>query len=244
MRKTLIVASTAFVCAGAAWAGEMSAGKMDLDGNPAMRWAGSYTGAAAGFSWGKVKDRDLDVDVVTFDLGSTPITQTKTINGASYGGYVGYNWVVGQMVYGVEANFNGSSMNKDIILTDPEGVQDVNEYVYQTTHEVTWYGSLVGRLGIAQGPLLIYANGGAVLGNNKTIFSVSHNDTVLGADHETTTHVGWTAGAGFEYALNDVLSTRVEFDHIDYANKSTLHGNGTTDVRFETVKFGVTAKMQ
>jgi outer membrane immunogenic protein len=239
MRKTIIVASTIFLGAGAAWAGEMSVGKMDMEGNPAMRWAGSYTGAAAGFSWGKVKDRDLEIPQRDFQRDT--ITQSKTINGASYGGYVGHNWVAGQIVYGVEANFSGSTMNKDLIH---EPVYSRSDYTYQTTHEVTWYGTAVGRLGVAQGPLLLYVNGGVVLGNDKTAFSVSINDTVYSDPSTTTTHWGWTAGAGVEYAINDVLSTRVEFDHVDYAEKSVMHGTDNVDVRFETVKFGITVKMQ
>lgn len=250
MRKTILVASTAFLCAGAAWADGMSVGKMNASyDNPATRWSGPYTGAAAGFSFGKVKDHNLELpeNAPTFNVGSTTITQSKTINGASYGGYAGYNWVAGSMVYGVETNFNGSTMDAAWNRTE-EGqilLGIANDYTYQVEHEVTWYGTAVARLGVAQGPMLIYVNGGAVLGNEKTSFVATYNDTTTLRDaHSAKTHFGWTAGAGFEYSINDILSTRVEFNHIDYSQDPMLGGTDKVDVRFETVKFGVTVRMQ
>jgi outer membrane immunogenic protein len=104
------------------------------------------------------------------------------------------------------------------------------------------YGDLTARLGYDTGRTLFYAKGGGALlnanfkanyaGNNctvagpycehvggggfydtvsgKAVFNYSHNDTLL----------GWTVGAGAEYALTPAWSLKAEYQHFDFGKMS------------------------
>ena len=101
------------------------------------------------------------------------------------------------------------------------------------------YGDLTARFGYEMDRTLLYAKGGAALlnadfkanyvGNNctvlgpycagagfldtipgYTIFKYNHSDTLL----------GWTAGAGAEYALSQSWSVKAEYQHFDFGKIS------------------------
>jgi outer membrane immunogenic protein len=109
------------------------------------------------------------------------------------------------------------------------------------------YGDLTARLGYDTGRTLFYAKGGGALlnadfksnyvGNNctvagpycehvggggtydtvsaHTVFNYNHNDTLL----------GWTVGAGAEYALTAAWSLKAEYQHFDFGKMSyTYYG--------------------
>ncbi len=106
------------------------------------------------------------------------------------GAYAGYNLQTNQnLVIGFEgdATFTGKSGTQSAL--------DVN---------TTWNGTLRGRLGYAVDRFMIYGTGGVAVGG-------LHSDTAV----ESTTKVGWTAGAGIEAALTDKVTGRVEYRHTD-----------------------------
>jgi outer membrane immunogenic protein len=98
------------------------------------------------------------------------------------------------------------------------------------------YGDLTARLGYATDRTLFYVKGGAAIvdadfkthydgancltygectpkGNTKvgySTFDFSHSDTLL----------GWTVGAGAEYALNSSWSLKAEYQHFDFGKAS------------------------
>lgn len=231
MRKAILAASTALLCAGTAMAGELSVVKKDdalTDGMP--RWAGTYFGAIGGYTFGKAVDRDYNP--VTLNVrAETPVTEVK---GGTYGGYAGFNWQAGNLVYGAEIGFNGS---------DADGAwhPDWNPaFAYsgnEVSHEVNWFGGLTGRAGYATGRMLYYALFGIVVGNDTTTLSYITDDVPDWSESNKKTHTGWTIGGGFEYAINDYISTRVEFSHVDFVT------NGDQDLYYDTIRFGVTYKM-
>ena len=148
---------------------------------------------------------DVILDLVPF-AGSTA--------GASYnsatiraGGYVGYNiqlapaWLVG-----IEGDIAYSAMKDDVA-----GVEV----------KVPWFGTARGRIGYAGwGSLLPYITGGAAIAKLE----------VDGAGGGSDTKVGWTIGAGLEYALFSSWSVKVEYLYADLG-KFDISG---TDVDFNT----------
>src|SRR5258707_13281932 len=64
-------------------------------------WTGFYIGGHAGLVTGET----------TGDVGlGGPLNTDYTLNGALYGGQVGYNWQTGSTVLGVEASWSGSTI--------------------------------------------------------------------------------------------------------------------------------------
>jgi outer membrane immunogenic protein len=122
-------------------------------------------------------------------------------SGVFGGGQLGYNWQNGQFVYGVET---------DLQLSDMDDTAGGFEFSNR------WWGSTRGRAGYAWNSFLFYATLGLAYGDVKA--------QTAGLS-ETKTHLGWTAGAGVEVALNRAWSAKVEYLYMDLGDKNyTLTG--------------------
>ena len=78
--------------------------------------------------------------------------------------------------------------------------------------------------------------GGVAFGGVRTTFSDEDGSTVIG----DKTHVGWTVGAGVEYAFTDNVFGRLEYRYNDYGDKDIFGIN--TDLDQHTVKVGLGVK--
>jgi outer membrane immunogenic protein len=131
---------------------------------------------------------------------------TFDTNGFIVGGTVGYNLQTGVWVWGIEGDFAYSDMKDDVA-----GVEA----------KVPWFGTVRGRIGYAGwGSLLPYITGGAAIAKME----------VDGAAGGSDTRVGYTIGAGLEYALFSNWSVKAEYL---YADLGTFDISGT-DVDFKT----------
>jgi len=119
-------------------------------------------------------------------------------SGGMVGGTVGYNWQFGTWVLGLEgdidwANIKGST---NTVLC-PGGCSTEN----------TWLGTARGRVGYAFDRWLPYITGGAAFGDVQA--------THPGFTGMTNTQVGWTVGAGVEFAIANNWTAKVEYLHYD-----------------------------
>ena len=69
-----------------------------------------------------------------------------------------------------------------------------------------WNGSIRGRLGFDGGAFLPYVTAGLAFANGE-----------FGGDENT--HLGWTAGAGVEFAVADNLSLDLQYRYTDYSEE-------------------------
>ena len=216
MRKTMMVAAAALMASfGAAAAADLggyrgSTKDAPVAYGPAASWAGLYVGASVGYAWGE--GEQLTLGRFETDL-----------DGAVYGAQVGYNFQRDNIVFGVEASFNGADLEGDAF----DG---------KVTTEVDWYATAVARLGYSAGDFLIYGFGGVAWGDVTV--------GVIGFESEET-HVGWTAGVGVERAFSDRLSVRLEYAHVDLGTED--HFKSECDdcegsAEFDVVKVGVNYK--
>jgi outer membrane immunogenic protein len=153
----------------------------------AANWAGFYMGG--NFGSGTGRDRS--------SLSVPAITVAESFNlapdGINGGIQAGYNWQAANVVFGLEADIQGSTQqdNKTCVLTCTPGLQAA----YDAT--LPWFGTVRGRLGYSVGSTLFYATGGLAYGSVKTkINTVSIVGPVTQSFENTKT--GWTAGAGIE----------------------------------------------
>ena len=115
------------------------------------------------------------------------VTSASGKDGVSYAVLGGYNYQMGQVVLGVEGDFGGATAGK-MRYTAITGD-------FLTAHS-KWGGSIRGRLGYAADHALIYVTGGAAFVSNET--SIPTTGVSIGGDG---TRLGWTVGAGIDYAF-------------------------------------------
>jgi len=157
------------------------------DGALAPIWTGLYVGAQGGIDWA-----DLDTD---FNSGFS----TRGISG---GGHVGFNWGVGGLVVGVEA---------DATLANAEFSYTSNGN--NSNFSTDWSGTLRGRVGVPVGPALYYAT----LGYAWSDVSISTNGG--GATfNDCHRFDGIVYGVGAEAYILPNLSVRLEALRFDYSS--------------------------
>src|SRR6476660_6965610 len=156
---------------------------------PAFSWTGFYLGGELG--WIQTNPKYATGALL---LGAPfLVTSGSDKNGLTYGVLGGYNYQVGQQVLGVEGDFQGWTVGQ-MRYTAVTG-----DFL---TARSKWGGSVRGRLGYAADHALLYVTGGAAFVSNET--SIPSTGITIGGDD---TRVGWTVGAGFDYAFTKGSNT-------------------------------------
>jgi outer membrane immunogenic protein len=146
-------------------------------------------------------------------------------SGLTIGGQLGCDRQWGNLVLGVEADLNWSSLESTIsttydLLTAPGG-QTFAPHTEQLSNELRWYSTLRGRAGFAMDQVLIYATGGLAIGGMTTTSHLFNTvGFTLGRGSEDQTRFGWTVGGGIEYAFASNWSVRAEYLYLDFGRFS------------------------
>lgn len=118
--------------------------------------------------------------------------------GALLGGTIGYNYQWGQTVFGVESDFDWNDARGSTACTLGAGTCRTKS---------DWLGTTRLRLGYAADRFMPYITGGAAYGNIKA--------DVPGLGSDSDTKLGWTVGAGAEYAFTPNWSVKAEYLYVD-----------------------------
>ena len=191
-------------------------------------WTGLYIGAHAGLVTGET----------TGEVGLGSVRTDYSLDGAIYGGQIGYNYQRGWSLFGIEATWSGANVQGNtpcVVVLDCR--RDINSI-----------GSVVGRLGLAVDRSLLYAMGGVAWGDVDTHVRIVGTPLLSGSETQT----GWTAGFGLEHAFTERISTRIEYAHIDLGSETqNLKFTGgivpaipdKVDARMDTLRLGVNLKL-
>ena len=99
-----------------------------------------------------------------------------------------------------------------------------------------WYATVTGKLGFAINDLLLYAKGGGAWEHvDYTQITLNPAGGFVAQQLLTDNRSGWTAGAGIEYALNENLSAKFEYDYL---------GFGTKNYNFNAIGAGLPVSIQ
>jgi outer membrane immunogenic protein len=149
-------------------------------------WTGFYVGVDGGYGWN------------ANDVLSAPPVLLRPQGGFG-GGQIGYNWQTGPIVFGAEADFQGSG------IEDQTSFQGVD-----FKSNLDWFGTVRGRFGYAFGSSLLYPTGGFAYGN------IDNEISPFGVTAKNSgTATGWVVGGGWEYLFSPAWSAKVEYQYID-----------------------------
>src|SRR2546430_7043982 len=134
---------------------------------PISNWSGLYLGGNLGYGWG---DGNTDFSFLPspLEFGRNNTTLGVRSTGVTGGAQLGYNWQIGSLVTGLEADIQGSDIKGSARATptfagsadlDPDGL-------LSSEQKLSWFGTVRGRLGVTVTPdLLLYGTGGLTYGH-------------------------------------------------------------------------------
>jgi outer membrane immunogenic protein len=215
---------------------------------PGVTWSGFYVGLNAGYAWGDADSRSklacpdefcayTNPDSLAFigGLGSGDVSG----DGFTGGVQAGYNWQRGNVVFGIEADFNaldvGGTQSRSGAV--PGGAEGLVANV-ATSISTDWLLTVRGRLGVTLSPtVLLYATGGLAIADvevsNKFLdnaVDVGGGANNEGASSNSDVRTGWTAGGGLEWAIDRNWSIKGEYLYVDLGSVSTTAGVGALDL--------------
>ncbi len=219
-------------------------------------WTGCYIGMHAGGAW--MSNSVTDPVLLVQDnpnLGGPgfttvgPTTVDVGQRGAVVGGQLGCDYqAMPNFVVGIEGAASGATLKGTRLIALPDSPPDIAELTIKTD----FITSLTARAGFAVDHWLFYGKGGAAWANNK--YSLVGNFSNVGMiapptpfDFEgLSDRVGWTVGAGVEWAFADDWSARLEYDYYDFGThvvtmNDVVNGFGPLSIKttLQTVKLGV-----
>lgn len=190
-------------------------------------WTGVYVGLQAGYSWNEA-DYNSDVSIVGFTI-LTP-EGSYDLDGFVGGVYGGANYQFGNIVVGVDSSLSYS---------DADGGR-TDEFGTEIDRDLKWLGTTRGRIGYAFDRFMVFAAGGAAIGESETSLT-----TGFGSSSDTEVHLGWTVGAGVEAKLADSWSVRAEYLYVDLGDEdydldvAPLAIESSSELQMHIVRVGI-----
>jgi outer membrane immunogenic protein len=163
----------------------------------AYNWSGPYFGMNLGYLWG------------------TATTLRLAPQGWAGGVQAGYNWQVGQVVFGGEADLQ---------------VAGADDMFAPFKFSNPWFGSVRGRAGYALDNVLLYATAGLAYGAGRL---------EIPGLRETQVHFGWAGGGGIEVGLTPNWSVKAEYLFIGLSDKTYVVSGISSGIDSHLVRTGV-----
>lgn len=163
---------------------------------PAFTWTGWHIGVNGGWGGGTVESQ---ANIQFLGFGAVNVQRSFSTSGFVVGGQHGYMWQLpNNVVVGYESDYQYADVSGRDTAFGTSG------------QRLEWFGTERLRFGYAFGRFLPYFTGGLVYGR------ISANGAGLAGGFwfpvsGSSTHAGWTVGAGLEYALWGNLSVKAEY---------------------------------
>ena len=147
----------------------------------------------------------------------------------SMGGQLGVNYQIDQFVFGAEGDVSGSTLKADSICAAVPGTN------CRTTMD--YLASLRARAGVAFDRVMPYVDGGVAFGGFRFAQTAGLNQS-----WSDMVHIGWTVGAGVEYAFTDHLIGGVEYNYYGFPGDTLSGGKNPTTIKVDQSMSTVVAK--
>jgi outer membrane immunogenic protein len=165
-----------------------------------FNWSGIYLGVNGGYGFGQSQWSVAGVSSGNFNT-----------NGFVVGGTLGANYQTGSYVIGFEGDIDWSNVQGSTSIATCVAFGAPAGTACQS--QSTWLGTARARVGYAFDRLLVFGTGGAAFSGLQPVLNPG------GKLNNAPSQLGWTAGAGVEYAFTDAISAKVEYL---YANLGTV----------------------
>lgn len=202
-------AAVAAVTCAPALAADMPYRKAPIAIPSAYSWSGFYLGGQLG---GIYNHNDVNTP------GGELLSPISVHDGSFFaGGYTGYNFQTGRLVYGIEADFSGVLGGADISSRQPTIAPGV---FAKTSADSKWLTTVSARLGFAADNWLFYVKGGGAWQKVDYEAIVETGGGVqLATQSQSATRSGWLIGAGIDYGWNRNWISRFEYNYIDFGTQ-------------------------
>jgi outer membrane immunogenic protein len=216
----------------------------------ALSWTGYYIGLNGGYGWRDSSQINFAANdplsaliLGGLGIGGGPVVPPANQLRGGFGGFqIGYNWQFNpKWLVGIETDFQGSSIDGTGTTASLVSAPTLTASVAADQH-VRWFGTIRPRLGfLPSDNLLIYGTGGLAYGRIDENINIGFAGTsgslivvgigafnapcvggglncFIGASSRTA--IGWTAGAGGEYAVSRNVTVKAEFLYVDLGGDS------------------------
>jgi outer membrane immunogenic protein len=201
-------------------------------------WSGFYVGFNGGGGWG------------TSSWDGLP--SSFSMRGALVGGQAGYNWQVGQFLWGVEGDIDWSSVASRGFTGCDLGANNCNPQsgtAVCTVGGVTgtcgtsndFLATIRGRVGVAVDRWMPFVTAGVAFGNIRTTGPISPPNALGTVDFvgDDVARPGWTVGGGLEFALpSNNWTVKVEYLYVDLGSAPVCSGCGNATFTENVVRAG------
>lgn len=183
-------------------------------------WTGPYVGLMLGYQHQDVHQSENGPGAWPAAVG--PRYSDDYSRSSVYGSaFVGYNHMMGSAMLGLEGDVAISP--GDASSTGPGGIS--------STFESRWDASLRLRAGYAVDErVMVFATGGIAFADGQLD---------IGGRSSSNTHVGWTVGAGVDYAFAERWFGRAEVRYSDYGSQTYSTPYGPVSLDFNNTRIGV-----
>jgi outer membrane immunogenic protein len=185
-------------------------------------WTGFYIGVDGGAdrfnkSW-FVPDTSINVASVCAIAGCNYSVGSHSSSSWLLGGLAGFNYQINQLVLGVEAQADWTNLQG----SNSQPLPVIQTLGYADHSKTDSLGTIAARLGVTWDRTLLYAKGGGAWAHDKFWVTNNNCNPCQGA---TETRWGWMVGAGVEQALTSNWSMKLEYNQLDFGNRTdTLAG--------------------
>jgi outer membrane immunogenic protein len=192
---------------------------------PVFSWTGFYVGVNGGGGWSN-STGDLFCETPARVVGgfgcSSSAPGTLKPGGGIFGGQAGYNFQTGPFVWGIETDIQWSGIKASATSAVPCCVGIAGDTgVGTTSQSLDWFGTVRGRMGYTLWDRgLLYGTGGLIYGQEKVSGSLTFPVAGYGPASDASTHAGWTAGGGFEYAFTNNVTGKIEGLYYDMGSQT------------------------
>jgi outer membrane immunogenic protein len=156
-------------------------------------WSGFYVGLNGGWGWGKTSG-----DGIPLGVGGGGFLDNFDIDGGMLGGQIGFNYQMGNVVLGIEADWDWANIGGSV--TGPP---------FSGTAKVKDIGTVRGRVGYAWDRFLVYGTAGWAWSSRMT---ASAAPGLVPPDDSHSLN-GYAVGGGLEYGITPNLSLKAEYLH-------------------------------
>lgn len=200
----------------------------------AYDWSGVYVGVDVGYAFGQSEVYFADLINVPFNVSLEP-------EGFVGGMHLGANYqLASRFVVGLEADLLYNSLDDDTVGIAGSAGAALGMGV---EGDVKWSGSARVRAGYAIDRILPFVTAGVAAAEYEV--SLFPTDTPQFRATRENTYVGWTVGAGIEYALTDNWLGRIEYRYSDFGSEPFDPGMeeaNDVDLKTQDIRVGLSYK--